>query len=32
MSAEYFRDRSHLLICGVTGARTDYGGKTALAT
>jgi len=32
MSAEYFCDRSHLLICGVTGARTDYGGKTALAT
>lgn len=29
---DYFRDRSHLLICGVTGARTDYGGKTALAT
>lgn len=32
MGSEYFRDRSHLLICGVTGARTDYGGKTALAT
>jgi len=29
---DYFVDRSHILICGVTGARTDYGGKTALAT
>ncbi|MFC7131649.1 MULTISPECIES: hypothetical protein [Salinibaculum] len=28
---DYFTDRSHLLIAGVTGARTDYGGKTALA-
>ena len=28
---EYFTDRTHLLIAGVTGARTDYGGKTALA-
>jgi hypothetical protein len=27
----YFTDRSHLLITGVTGARTRYGGKTALA-
>lgn len=27
----YFTDRSHVLIAGVTGARTDYGGKTALA-
>ena len=29
--AEYFTDRSHMLITGVTGARTRYGGKTALA-
>jgi hypothetical protein len=28
---DYFTDRSHLLITGVTGARTRYGGKTALA-
>jgi hypothetical protein len=28
---DYFTDRSHVLIAGVTGARTDYGGKTALA-
>jgi hypothetical protein len=28
---DYFVDRSHILIAGVTGARTDYGGKTALA-
>jgi hypothetical protein len=27
----YFSDRSHLLVCGVTGARTRFGGKTALA-
>ena len=27
----YLTDRSHLLIAGVTGARTDYGGKTSLA-
>jgi len=32
MPADYFRDRSHVLIAGVTGARTDYGGKTSLAT
>jgi len=32
MSAEYFTDRSHILIAGVTGARTRYGGKTSLAT
>lgn len=31
MSADYFADRSHVLISGVTGARTEYGGKTALA-
>jgi len=29
--ADYLTDRSHLLIAGVTGARTDYGGKTAWA-
>lgn len=29
--ADYFTDRSHLLIAGVTGSRTDYGGKTGLA-
>jgi hypothetical protein len=29
--ADYFTDRSHLLITGVTGARTDYGGKTTVA-
>jgi hypothetical protein len=28
---DYLTDRSHILISGVTGARTDYGGKTALA-
>jgi len=28
----YFTDRSHWLIAGVTGARTRFGGKTALAT
>lgn len=28
---DYLTDRSHILIAGVTGARTDYGGKTALA-
>lgn len=28
---DYLRDRSHLLLAGVTGARTDYGGKTGLA-
>lgn len=28
---DYFTDRSHILITGITGARTDYGGKTALA-
>lgn len=27
----YFTDRSHVLISGVSGSRTDYGGKTALA-
>jgi hypothetical protein len=32
MNADYFTDRSHLLLAGVTGARTDYGGKTAIAT
>lgn len=31
MTAPYFTDRSHLLIAGVTGSRTDYGGKTSLA-
>ena len=31
MTQEYLTDRSHILIAGVTGARTDYGGKTALA-
>lgn len=31
MTADYLTDRSHLLVAGVTGARTDYGGKTALA-
>lgn len=31
MTAEYLTDRSHVLIAGVTGARTDYGGKTSLA-
>jgi len=30
--ADYFTDRTHFLITGVTGARTDFGGKTALAT
>jgi len=29
--ADYLTDRSHLLVAGVTGARTDYGGKTSLA-
>lgn len=29
---DYFTDRSHLLLLGLTGARTRYGGKTALAT
>lgn len=28
---DYLTDRSHILISGVTGARTDYGGKTGLA-
>jgi hypothetical protein len=28
---DYLTDRSHLLVTGVTGARTRYGGKTALA-
>jgi len=31
-SEPYFRDRSHVLISGVSGSRTNYGGKTALAT
>lgn len=30
--AAYLRDRTHLLIAGVTGVRTDYGGKTAVAS
>lgn len=30
--ADYMTDQSHFLITGVTGARTDYGGKTSLAT
>lgn len=29
--ASYFTDRSHVFIAGITGARTDYGGKTGLA-
>jgi len=29
--ADYLTDRSHILISGVSGSRTDYGGKTALA-
>jgi hypothetical protein len=29
---EYLADRSHLFLGGVTGSRTDYGGKTAWAT
>jgi hypothetical protein len=32
MTADYFTDRSHVLLAGVTGARTNYGGKTAIAT
>lgn len=32
MAPDYLTDRSHMLIAGVTGARTHYGGKTALAT
>lgn len=31
MTADYFTDRAHMLISGVSGSRTDYGGKTALA-
>lgn len=30
--ADYLTDRSHILIAGVTGARTKFGGKTSLAT
>lgn len=32
MTAEYFTDTTHFLITGVTGARTNFGGKTSLAT
>jgi len=31
MTHEFLTDRSHVLISGVTGARSRYGGKTALA-
>jgi hypothetical protein len=30
--AAYFQDKSHMLLTGITGSRTQYGGKTALAT
>jgi len=30
-SASYFTDRSHILLSGVSGSRTDYGGKTGVA-
>jgi len=30
--ADYLTDRTHMLITGVTGSRTNYGGKTSLAT
>jgi hypothetical protein len=32
MDADYFTDRSHILIAAPTGSRTVYGGKTSLAT
>lgn len=32
MPADYLTDRSHLFIAAPTGARTEYGGKTTLAT
>lgn len=31
MNADYLTDRSHILISGVSGSRTDYGGKTGLS-
>lgn len=30
--ADYFTDRSHIMIGAPTGSRTNYGGKTTLAT
>lgn len=29
--ASYLRDLAHVMMCGITGARTRYGGKTAWA-
>lgn len=31
-AATYFDDRAHMLLSGVSGSRTRYGGKTSLAT
>lgn len=28
--SDYLQDRSHILVSGVSGSRTDYGGKSAL--